>query len=331
MHYSHQTAEELLLIESFIHYCKGAPEADVQYWQALLRNYPDQQPEAARAREIFHVMQGYPPVSLKAAALERLKESLDAQETDTSETVTRVRRLPYRWMAAAGVAVIAASAFLLMQNPEKHIIHYNTLAQTGMQDRKTLSLPDGSEVLLSTASTLQLSDAFGKKDRNVYLEGEAFFTVKSNTNLPFTVVTRKAATTVLGTTFKVRCYGDDAQVMLASGKVRVEADAAAMELQPGEEAVVENGAPLKKMVYQKEEMQRWINRKVEFANADMDQITAILKEYYGVNVRMEKRPAGKVMFTGIFHDQQLNVVLDAISFTNNFTYRLEHNEVVIRF
>ena len=63
----------------------------------------------------------------------------------------------------------------------------------------------------------------------------------------------------------------------------------------------------------------------------MGQITAILKEYYGVNVRIEKSPAGKVRFTGIFHDQQLNVILDAISFTNNFTYRLERNEVVIRF
>ena len=327
MHHTHQTAEELLLTESFIHYCKGAPAADVQYWEELLRNNPAQQPEADRARELFHVMQGYPPVSLKTAALERLKESLDAQE----ETHTPVRRLPYRWIAAAGVAIIAASAYLLMQQPEKHITHYNTLAQTGLQDRKTLILPDGSEVLLSTASTLQLSDAFGKGDRNVYLEGEAFFTVRSNTNLPFTVVTRKAATTVLGTAFKVRCYGEDAQVMLASGKVRVEADAATMELKPGEEAVVDNGAPLKRLTFRQEEMQRWIKRKVEFANADMGQITAILKEYYGVNVRIEKSPAGKVRFTGIFHDQQLNVVLDAISFTNNFTYRLERNEVVIRF
>ena len=250
MHHTHQTAEELLLTESFIHYCKGAPAADVQYWEELLRNNPAQQPEADRARELFHVMQGYPPVSLKTAALERLKESLDAQE----ETHTPVRRLPYRWIAAAGVAIIAASAYLLMQQPEKHITHYNTLAQTGLQDRKTLTLPDGSEVLLSTASTLQLSDAFGKGDRNVYLEGEAFFTVRSNTNLPFTVVTRKAATTVLGTAFKVRCYGEDAQVMLASGKVRVEADAATMELKPGEEAVVDNGAPLKRLTFRQEEM-----------------------------------------------------------------------------
>ncbi|MBO9153016.1 FecR domain-containing protein [Chitinophaga sp. MAH-28] len=330
MQYSHQTAEELLLDTSFIHYCKGAPAADVQYWQELLEKLPGQRPEADRARELFRLMQGYPPVSLKAAALERLKESLDAQEV-TRSIAPRVRRLPYRWIAAAGVAIIAASAFLLFEDTEKHITHYNTLAQTGTQDRKTFSLPDGSQVLLGTASTLQLSDAFGKKDRNVYLDGEAFFAVKSNTNLPFTVVTRKAATTVLGTEFKVRCYGEDAQVMLSSGKVRVEADAAAMELQPGEEAVVENGAPLKKNVFKKEDMQNWISRKVEFANADMDQITAILKEYYGVNVRLEKRPAGKVMFTGIFHDQQLNVVLDAISFTNNFTYRLDHNEVVIRF
>lgn len=328
MQYSHQTAEELLLDTSFIHYCKGAPVADVQYWEELLRNFPAQRPEADRARELFHLMQGYPPVSLKAAALERLKESIDAQE---EAAPARVRRLPYRWIAAAGVAIIAASAFLLFQDTGKHIVHYNTLAQTDLQNRKTLRLPDGSQVLLSTASTIQLSDGFGKKDRNVYLEGEAFFTVESNTNLPFTVVTRKAATTVLGTAFKVRCYGEDARVMLASGKVRVEADAKTIELKPGEEALVENGAPLRKEVFRQQEMQDWISRKVEFANADLDEITAILKEHYGVNVRLEKRPAGKVLFTGIFHDQQLNVVLDAISFTNNFTYRLERNEVVIRF
>jgi transmembrane sensor len=329
MLHSHSTAEELLLIDSFLHYCKGTPEEDVLYWEQMLREHPELLPEVERARELYLTMQGYPPISLKTAALQRLKDSLDAQEVTPT-----VRRLSYKWIAAASVVAIALASFLVFNNKKEKSIHYTPLAETGLQDRTRLTLPDGSSVLLSTASRLQLSDNFNKGDRSVYLDGEAYFDVRSNASLPFTVITSKTATTVLGTAFKVRSYPTDqnAQIMLASGKVRVEAQSKTIELTPGEEAICEDGAGIKKANYQPENMQRWIQRKVEFVNADLDQISKTLEEYYGVKVKLEKRPTGKaVRFTGVFNNQQLNVVLDAISFTNEFSYRLEKNEVVIRF
>ncbi|MRG46640.1 DUF4974 domain-containing protein [Chitinophaga sp. SYP-B3965] len=329
MLHSHSTAEELLLIDSFLHYCDGTPEADVLYWELQLREHPELQREVARARELYLTMQGYPPISLKTAALQRLKDSLDAQEVTTP-----VRRLSYKWIAAASIVAVAVTSFLVFNNKKDKSIHYTPLAQTGLQDRSSLTLPDGSTVILNTASSLQLSDDFNKGDRSVYLDGEAYFDVRSNASLPFTVITSKTATTVLGTAFKVRSYPTDhnAQVMLASGKVKVEAQSKSIELTPGEEAICEDGAGIKKANYQPDNMQRWIQRKVEFVNADLDQISKTLEEYYGVNVKLEKRPTGKaVRFTGVFNNQQLKVVLDAISFTNEFTYRLDSNEVVIRF
>lgn len=330
MLYSHSTAEELLLIDSFLHYCDGTPEADVLYWQQVLLEHPELLPEVDRARELYLTMQGYPHVSLKTAALQRLKDSLDAQEVSTP-----IRRLSYRWIAAASIVAVAVASFLVFNNKkEDKSIRYTTLAQTGLQDRSSLSLPDGTTVLLSTASQIKLSDDFNKGDRSVYLDGEAYFDVKSNASLPFTVITSKTATTVLGTAFKVRSYPTDhnAQIMLASGKVKVLAQSQTIELTPGEEAICEDGGGIKKANYQPENMQRWIQRKVEFVNADLDQISKTLQEQYGVKVKLEKRPTGKpVRFTGVFNDQQLNVVLDAISFTNDFTYRLDSNQVVIRF
>lgn len=318
MHHSQFTAAELLLDESFLQYCNNTPDADVQYWQQV----SGQNPEVEKALELYRMMQLRPSVSLKADALKRLEESLD-------RSAAPVRRLPWKWAAAAAVLIMAISSYVIFSQAP---VHYTTFAQTGAQDRRQLTLPDGSTVILNSASTLQIGDHFNKGNRRIFLTGEAYFDVKPDATLPFIVETRKTATTVLGTAFKVRSYPTDEQeqVMLASGKVKVKAQDNTIELLPGEEAVYTAGA-IRKTNYQQDDLQHWLQRKVIFNKAGINQIVSTLEEYYGLKVKLENRPTSAVMFTGVFNDQQLDVVLDAISFTNNFTYRLENNEVVLRF
>lgn len=326
MHHSQFTAAELLLDESFLRYCNNAPDADVQYWQSVRT----QNPEVEKALELFRMMQLRPAETLKADARRRLEISLDTLERPQSMTTSAtVRRLPWKWAAAAAILVLAVTSYVIFRTTP---VHYTTFAETGLQDRRELTLPDGTTVILNAASTLQLGDHFSKNNRQVFLTGEAYFDVKPDAALPFIVETRKTATTVLGTAFKVRSYPADEQelVTLASGKVKVKAQATTIALLPGEEAVYAGGA-IKKTTYRQTDLQHWLERKVIFDKAGINQIISTLEEFYGLKVKLENRPSGTVMFTGVFNDQQLNVVLDAISFTNNFTYRLQDNEVLLRF
>ena len=86
-----------------------------------------------------------------------------------------------------------------------------------------LALADGSTVSLQPSSSLRYPAQFEAAQREVHLQGEAFFKVARNPSQPFLVFTDKLVTTVLGTSFTVRAYPDQRQalVMVRTGKVRV--------------------------------------------------------------------------------------------------------------
>lgn len=86
-----------------------------------------------------------------------------------------------------------------------------------------LTLNDGSLVRLAPGTKFRYPRAFGQKERNVYLDGEAFFEVSRDTARPFIVQTHKLQTRVLGTSFNIEAYGAQAleKVVVVTGKVSV--------------------------------------------------------------------------------------------------------------
>lgn len=95
---------------------------------------------------------------------------------------------------------------------------------TAPGQRATITLPDGSAVLLNVASRLEVPSDYAAGDRMVRLMGgEAMFTVAHQGGAPFTVTTGTTVTRVLGTTFLVRRYPTDTAVTVAvrDGRVTV--------------------------------------------------------------------------------------------------------------
>ena len=97
--------------------------------------------------------------------------------------------------------------------------------RTGIGQRATVTLPDGSVVTLNTDSVVR-TRASGDR-RLVYLDrGQAFFKVAKNRARPFVVTAAGRTVTALGTAFDVRIDdGRTFKVTLVEGKVRVEAPA----------------------------------------------------------------------------------------------------------
>ncbi|QKZ12791.1 FecR family protein [Spirosoma sp. KUDC1026] len=86
-----------------------------------------------------------------------------------------------------------------------------------------IRLDDGSQVSLEPGSFLRFPDHFPKTKREVFLTGEAFFSVNRQPERPFLVVTDRLVTRVLGTSFRVKAFGGKANVSVTvrTGKVSV--------------------------------------------------------------------------------------------------------------
>ncbi|MCK7556770.1 FecR domain-containing protein [Chitinophaga sedimenti] len=108
-------------------------------------------------------------------------------------------------------------------------------------------LPDGSQVWLNAGSTLQYPTQF-TNERAVSLNGEAYFEVAQNAQLPFTVKTGdRSAVRVLGTSFNINAYDNEPviQTTLLTGSVQVQAGSTSNILRPGEQASISPAATIR--------------------------------------------------------------------------------------
>lgn len=90
--------------------------------------------------------------------------------------------------------------------------------------KSKLVLPDGTVVWLNAGSTLKYAQDYNTTHRNVYLEGEAYFKVKTNPNKPFIVKTSEMSVRATGTAFNVKAYPDEGTITttLVEGVVHIE-------------------------------------------------------------------------------------------------------------
>jgi transmembrane sensor len=125
--------------------------------------------------------------------------------------------------AAVLIGVVGVLAVHIRDGKFGHRIGLNayTTYATHAGQSATIVLRDGTRVALNVASTLKVPKDFGATDRHVMLEGQARFEVKHTTAHPFVVDAQRTRTTVLGTTFGVRAYGQRVRVVVKSGKVAV--------------------------------------------------------------------------------------------------------------
>jgi transmembrane sensor len=161
-----------------------------------------------------------------------------ASAIEETPVVTIERKsYPYLLKIAAAVIlfIVASGVIYLAVLRDKEIIR-----ETTSQVEKIV-LPDGSEVWLNQNSRITYSNSFGE-DRNLYLKGEAFFDVKPDPEKPFTITTEGAQVKVLGTSFNVRAYPDEAhtEVFVATGKVSLSATSTTQSivLTPGSNGIL---------------------------------------------------------------------------------------------
>ncbi len=121
-----------------------------------------------------------------------------------------------KWSMATAAVVIGLAVCIPYFNKNKNNFldkgdHYNEIvAKRGTKTK--IILPDGSQVWLNSDSKLSYGARFNDTIREVSLEGEAYFDVIKDKNRPFVVMTNALNIRVLGTTFNIKSYAQDATI-----------------------------------------------------------------------------------------------------------------------
>ncbi|WP_215223284.1 FecR family protein [Echinicola shivajiensis] len=198
----------------------------------------------------------------------------------------------------------------------------------------SLVLPDGTMVKLNANSKLRLPKDFEPDKREVYLEGEAFFDVKRDTLRPFLIHSEAVTTKVLGTSFNVRTNPEEATISVAvlTGKVEVNEaiENKKLVLVPSEMAVFDkHNKGLIKQSFDEHMIMGWKDGEIWFKNSSFAEVIKRLSAWYGVFFKMDSKIKIGDRYTGGFDKQSLENVLDGISYTFQFDYKIQGDTVHI--
>lgn len=191
-------------------------------------------------------------------------------------------------------------------------------------------LPDGTHVTLNSGSTLNYPSKFKGAERNITLEGEAFFQVKKDSKR-FIVATRNnIQVEALGTEFNVEAYEKDdfVAVTLASGKIKVNNDNSTNDKQ----RIIENVG--EKIVYDKNTNSSnissgtlltdiaWKDGKIVLNNTSLEDFLNLLTKRFDVEFIIKNNELMKERFTGTFDTQFLPKILEHLRLSSGIQYHI---------
>ena len=228
--------DDLVASGSFRKWIIEKDEQEAAFWREWIEQYPARIEWVATAQAIITAL-GDNTTALS-------DEEVDVQaaliQQKIGATLPHSNGWKYRRMGAIAIAAavlgLIAAGYLLFRSDSRQVppagpyeaflhatqnksVEYNNRSDSAQR----IVLSDGSEVLLENNSQLNYAAGFASGKREVYLTGNAFFTIARDPSRPFIVYTRRIVAKVLGTSFRVRAITSEktTSVLVSTGKVSV--------------------------------------------------------------------------------------------------------------
>ncbi|CAL1517947.1 FecR domain-containing protein [Chitinophaga sp. MM2321] len=247
----------------------------------------------------------------------------------------------WKWAAAASVIGILAGGLYLFKGSSAKKTAMNTQwlkRSNGKGIKSFITLADGSKIWLNAASVLTYPRKFNSSNREVYLEGEAFFDVANNVERPFIIHLKKGTIKVLGTSFNIRAYNNEpVQTAVVTGKVafipryegtRKIGDTILITPDVKVTYTSSSGTLVKGTTIGNED-KAWTEGRLIFRNATLEEIGYSLERNFSKRVIFEAKAPRQFRLTGSFHNNSLEDIMYYLSRSKAFHYTITDSTLVI--
>lgn len=242
------------------------------------------------------------------------------------------------WIQLSKYAAIIGIILSLSYLNWKYLIvpaGYSTVVVDESGRAKKISLLDGTEVWINKSSELKIPNTYSEKNRQVILEGEAFFDVKKVPGSGFTVQTDIARIKVLGTSFNLKTLADGhiLEAVLVTGKVWLtdSREHVIYQMTPGEK-VSYNGRNKNIDVHRVDPTidTSWRLNQITFENATLSEIAGQLESIYGVTIRIgSEQLANRKLRCVLNQDETIEEVLEILKYLCPLEYSIENEQINI--
>lgn len=263
-----------------------------------------------------------------------------------------------RWFSVAAIFIVVITGIYLYTSRdqftnslESEKVQQGLLEETNFADApKQITLEDGSRVILYKDSKIAFPKHFVKDKREVYLAGEAFFTVSKNAARPFFVYNNNLVAEVLGTSFNVKIINNKIEVAVKTGKVAVYENGTRVSLNAQQKKA--NGVivtPNEKVTYYIEDrhfvtslvdapipvLSDTANNTVEeikfvFDDTPLADVLQAIEKVYGIEIILENDALKTCPFTGDITKQDLFNKLQFICEVFGAAYEIKGTKILIK-
>ncbi len=255
---------------------------------------------------------------------------------------TPVKRANYRFLSS--IAAIAASLVILIgvgwfthryitsvPAPKNAVLKK---VHTEAGQRLTVTLSDGSSIILNGKSELEYPEKFDGQQRLVKLRGEGFFDIAHDERRPFIVNTDSSFTQVLGTRFNLKAYADDEQIVMTveRGKVRFgrydKKDQ--VVLTKGMQGIMDFHKAVRRNRVLPEDAMDWTEDSFVIKNEPLANVAKRLERRYAVQVNIDSQPLRSLTVTGTFRNVSLEDFMNSLAFSTGINYTIKNKTITIR-
>ncbi|QJR38050.1 FecR family protein [Gemmatimonas groenlandica] len=320
----------------------SAPEAD---WDAISR-YVAGESDAVESAAVSEWLTAHPEDAALAAIVKARADRVatrSAVSVDTERALAAVRRriadsptltvarggaaqpavaksaaATRRWRGPMFAAAAAVTAMVGIAQWRGGNTASEQVYATQVGQRDSVKLPDGSTVVLAPGSRLTVSSGYNDGNRDVTLEGAAFFEVKHDGAHPFVVHSRGAEIRDIGTAFSVKTdVNGRVAVAVTHGIVAVRdttaGSAAPVELRAGDRGVLQSGTVAVARGTVTDEDMAWTRGQLAYRDAPLAEVQADLRRWYGIELQVVDAALAQRTLTASFRGDSAAQVVQVIA------------------
>lgn len=347
-------------------------DRNIQEFNSLVEkeNQDSEKKELARYIDIWQTIPLLQRNYDSGEAFEKIRSQLDYQNNNNNNSKTwSVRK---RSIVFSGIAAAVLISFLFLTLPylktkvaNKKVTFSEYHVPYG--SRSKITLPDGTLVWLNAGSTLRYPSNYSYKERQVHLEGEAFFEVTKIPGKSFIATTKSAAVKVLGTSFNLKAYPEENRIetTVTTGTVEVsntfssEINSKKIILKANEKVSLKKSLDKESLPHIIHDSSHTISKTLPNHTVDtkseiiisrdidpnvssswkedewiiesesLSEFAIKMERRFDVTIHFTDRQVQEYIFSGRLKDENLNQMLEAISKTAPISYEIKDDEVYL--
>jgi len=265
----------------------------------------------------------------------KLKIDFEPNENNGLEKVHRQikskQTIRLIWRAAAAVIVLLLATQIVF-----HTQSTNNWNEFTAQQRQTIFLPDSSKVILAQNAQLWYPETFKGNERDVKLNGTAYFEITHHPEKPFRIKTNHTKVEVLGTKFLVKAdrptfekvLVDEGKVAFSVGSLFSRKKVILTKNEIGTWDSKQN--KLSEKANPEQNSNAWLSGRFSFSRLPLADVLKTIEKHYNIKIKLTDKSLEIIKYSGQFHNSSADNIIKTICLTLNCSYEKHENSYTIK-